>query len=82
VADPSPIHELSQAAQLLRDDQDGLFGPLAGPVSALLAVAAQRLHTQWLAWSSIPDGPEQQAENVFAAELTVARVVLTRAGRS
>lgn len=76
----NPVHELSEAAQLLREDDGATFGPLAPSVSALLAMAAQRLHTQWLAWQHIPEGPERQAESVFAAELTVARVVLTRAG--
>lgn len=79
------VSELTEAADALRYDStegSGLFGPLAGPVSALLYRAGERLASQILAWARIPGGPEAEAEKVFAAELSVARVVNQRTAGS
>ena len=78
----NPVHELTEAAHLLREDGGATFGPLAPPVSALLLMSAQRLASQIVAWQNLPEGPERAVEGTYGEILTVARVVLQKAGRS
>ena len=80
----NPVQELSEAGQVLREDAEGggaVFGLLAGPVSALLAMSAQRLASQMVAWQNLPEGPDAVVEGTYGEVLTVARVVLQKAGR-